>query len=120
MLPLKANNEGEYYLGKTEVVVYPIGGKLGLEIGVEKGRFPPLEEVLSRVVSDAQDNGLDLTKANCYVMSLRGEIRKPELSVPDGRVPEQRIRYLDIQFYKAVPATEENKKQLKDIFSTSI
>ncbi len=122
MLQLSVNSDGRKHIGDIEVVLYPIGGLVDLKVKKEgDGNFPPLGDIMLKVVNQMYEKGFDMTRANCYEISQAVEIEQPEERVPgDDRISPLTTRCCTIQFYKAVPATEENKKALEDIFSTSI
>ncbi len=115
-----AYRNGRQYIGNLEVVAYPIGPLNVINIVTENGKLPPVEVALSKTLPEIISQNPFLLKANCYYLAVVGEQIKPKMETPDGAVPEQRIGRVVLQFFKAVPATPENRKSLEDIFRSPI
>ena len=118
MDPLEIKDNIPHINGK-EVLIYPIRS---VEIRYSyQERATSIEDIITSIMEDPKNQTNNLRYANSYLCSKGIEIiTSPEEQVMDGKISESRLRCLSINFYKAVPATLENKIQVKDIFGLDI
>jgi hypothetical protein len=118
-LPRVEYREKAYYLGKTQVVLSPVrSNSVSVLVEGGGGKTPDLETSLDQVlIPQLTRQYPEIKEANCVqVLGVSDEFR-PGQKTPEGPIQSQTVLRCILNFYKAVPATPENTRQLEKIFS---